>query len=178
MQKKRADIAVASFACILLTGAAPASGETGTHTRRVRPLEDHVEHLVRNGVLRSPSLRGMVERLDRSDVVVYVGCAALPRPLAGDLTFLSATGGVRYVMVRLLCEGTSELQMGFLGHELQHAIEIADRPDVVDEPSLVRAYSEFGIRRPPGPTGSESFDSMEADLAGRRIWREVAVQTD
>jgi hypothetical protein len=165
-------------ACVAGLCAHSASGEESVRLRHVRPIDGHVELLLTEGLRRSPSLRGMLDRLARSDVVVYVECSEMPPPLAGRLTFMSAAGGSRYLMVRLACEGRFGLQVGTLAHELQHAIEIAERSDVVDELSLARAYRDLGFRRPDGPSGSLAFDSRAANQAGRRVWLELALRTD
>jgi hypothetical protein len=59
-----------------------------------------------------------------------------------------------------------------LGHELQHAVEIADQPDVVDPASLALAYGRIGSER--GLRSTEPlFDTDAAVAAGQQIWSEM-----
>jgi hypothetical protein len=179
MMTSPAFMLVLAIVCLMWMAQRPAAAQgQRLHAHHIRPLDEHSASLIDDGLRRSPSLRHMIEHLSRSDVVVYVACGDLPRFIAGHLTWISAAGGTRYVSVRLGCTGPTELQVGILGHELQHAIEIADRPDIIDEASLVRAYSGFGLRRRSSSLGLVSFDSDGADRAGRRVRREVALRTD
>ena len=66
----------------------------------------------------------------------------------GRLTFISAVGGYRYVHVRVARLAAADVQIALIGHELQHAVEIADAPDVVDRPSLAREYQRIGFLEP------------------------------
>jgi hypothetical protein len=109
--------------------------------------------------------------------VVYVQCARLRSHVEGELTFLAAAGGVRYVMVRLAWHLTTHRKIAILGHELQHAIEIADRPEIVDSRTLARAYEKFGFTRRAGPSRVD-FDTAAAIGTGDTIWREMSLRAD
>jgi hypothetical protein len=54
-----------------------------------------------------------------------------------------------------------------LGHELRHAVEIADADSVVDQASLGAAYRRFGFASTVMRSG-EGYDSQAAIDAGRR----------
>ena len=112
---------------------------------RVRTIDRQIRALLDEGLAHSPSLRALVGRLARGDVVVYLRCARLSSRLDGQLTFVSAAGGFRYVLVHLAIDRPWARQIATLGHELQHAVEIAERPDVVDQAALARAYTHIGF---------------------------------
>ena len=68
---------------------------------------------------------------------------------------------------------SADVQLALIGHELRHAVEIADAPDVVDASSLVRGSEKIGFRAPASPPGV-SFDSDAAVEAGYQVLRELS----
>jgi len=143
--------------------------QDGTH---VRTMNSHVQTIIAEGMARSSSFRDLVAQIDASDVIVYaeLQCTMSER-LFGHLTFMSAAGGRRFVMIRISCALTSPAQVAALGHELQHAVEIAHAPSVIDETSLAAEYRRIGF---PARAVSRGFDSRAAIETGQRIWTELA----
>jgi hypothetical protein len=124
------------------------------------------------GVRTSPTLRRLVDRLAASDVIVYLELRRSPSPfVAAHLSFISAAGGRRYVHVAVDPKYAGCQLIALLGHELQHAAEIADEPSVVDERSLAAYYRRIGFA---AGDGEERFDSQAAIDAGRRVMRETS----
>jgi hypothetical protein len=112
---------------VLLTSfIAGTEPRDGSH---VRTMDKRLRSVIDEGLARSASFRGLVARLDGSDVIVYVEleCPMSSR-LFGRLTLLGAGGDRRYVNVRISCMLTVTQQIAALGHELRHAVEIADAP--------------------------------------------------
>ncbi len=68
-------------------------------------------------------------------------------------------------------------KVAILGHELQHAIEIADRPEIVDSKTLARAYQVFGFTRHSASSRLD-FDTTAAIGTGRAVWRELGGRAD
>jgi len=60
-----------------------------------------------------------------------------------------------------------------LAHELQHAVEIADRPAIVDEGTFARVYAQIGHATRPSPGARHGFDTVAAISIGHRVWREL-----
>lgn len=52
-----------------------------------------------------------------------------------------------------------------LGHELRHAVELADAPHVAGEPAMVRLYEQIGFER-SGAQGARRFETRAAIDAG------------
>jgi hypothetical protein len=71
----------------------------------------------------------------------------LPAGIDGRLTFATKAAGRRYVHVRLAQQMSGLRERATLGHELQHAVELADTPAIVDDASLAHAFRRFGIVR-------------------------------
>jgi hypothetical protein len=142
---------------------------------QVRTTDRRLSAAVEIGLRDSATFRELVDRINASDVVVYVTAEAseLPPGLDGRLTFLSATGGFRYVVVRVNARLSSPRLVALIGHELQHAREIADTDAIVDPSSMAHAYgSRLGYQQRSNPDG-EMFDSVAAIKAGERVLREL-----
>src|SRR3954469_4456535 len=70
---------------------------------QVRTTDVRISAAMATGLRASATFRDLVDRINASDVVVYVtaGAGDLPSGLDGQLTFVCAAGGVRYVLVRV-----------------------------------------------------------------------------
>jgi hypothetical protein len=64
-----------------------------------------------------------------------------------------------------------------LAHELQHAVEIAERATIVDEESLTREYLRMGHANRSQSQGT-TFDTQAAIDAGYQVYRELASLPD
>lgn len=163
---------VALGVIVLLTSfVAGTEPRDGSH---VRTMDKRLQSAIDEGLARSAFFRSLVTRLDESDVIVYVEpqCPMSSR-LFGRLTFLAAGGDRRYVSVRISCVLTVSQQIAALGHELRHAVEIADAPSVVDDASLAAEYRRVGFASRALRTG-KGFESGAAIDAARQVWAELA----
>jgi hypothetical protein len=151
----------------------PPVGADGPAHARLRIPDRRLLPVVEAGRQQSASFRALIERLEATDVVVYVQCGALRPRLDGELTFISAVGGLRYVLVRIAWDLTLPRKIAILGHELQHALEVADNPDIVSARTLARAYERLGFTTQRG-FGRVRFDTVAAIDTGVTIWRELA----
>lgn len=158
---------------ILVVAAGYAeAGELREFEKHVRTTDPSLRALIREAVAGSPAIRTLVARLERSDVIVYVTREyVMPSLLEGHVTFMATSGGVRYLNIRLAWDRPPRRLVSTLAHELQHAVEIADAPWVVDEASMAREYERVG--EPSMLYGSvRTFETRAAVLAGQRAWRE------
>ena len=131
---------------VILSGASRVTAQTIAHVRTASPS---LRGLIDDGLARSETLRALVDRLDASDVVVYISCSAIRSDTAlefgGRLQFVLYAGGVRYAQAQLNCGLLRDRQIALLGHELRHAVEIAETPEIVDAPSFGRYLSSHGF---------------------------------
>jgi hypothetical protein len=141
--------------------------------KHIRTTDRRLLRLLRDGVRSSDTFRRLVDRLRQSDVVVYLERGGADRPSAGQLTFVSAVAGYRYVHVRVARLGSADLQIALIGHELRHAVEIADAPGVVDPSSMAREYERIGYLSSRLVQGV-SFDSDAAVEAGYQVLRDLS----
>jgi hypothetical protein len=139
----------------------------------IRTDDPYVRVAIDAGVSGSPLFHALVDQIDSSDLIVYVSSdCGMPSFLFGKTVFMSAGGGRRYVMIRIACARTDRERVAILGHELQHAIEIADAPSVVDQESLAAEYRRIGFMSDGFRAGS-GFDTHAAIETGRRVWAEL-----
>lgn len=148
-------------------GSAPADRSIGPRVRGVTPA---VNALIARGVERSHTFARLVREIDETDVVVYVETRLdLPLGLDGRLTFITAAGGVRYLRVQVPGNVGPEQLIGILGHELQHALEIAAHPAVQDSDGVAGLYRRIGIQ-----STRDHYDTTEARIIGRRVRSEMS----
>ena len=139
---------------------------------RVRPYDGRSAALLLQGLERSATMRAIVDWLEQLDVIVYLEMQpTLPRSLAGKLTWLAATSSHRYVRISLNPEIMRHPLIATLGHELQHALEVAEAPGIVDSPSLQSYYQKHGLSVAKHING---WDSLAARVVGDRVRRELA----
>jgi hypothetical protein len=159
---------------LVLAAAPPLRADTGVQPPpSVRTEDDRLRRLIAFGVETSPSLRLLNEQLDASDVIVHVTLEQLAIGVDGRLTFAGVAGGYRYVQVHLDRQLSPIRRLSTLGHELQHALEIAQMPNVVDAESMSEAFDRIGARRKGGPSNL-TYETTAAADAGARVWRELA----
>ncbi len=127
-------------------GQSPAAAEASEP--HVRALDARAAATLREGLARSATLRELVGVLETSDLVVYIKTDQIIWP--GRLTFMTATSGRRVVRISLNFRNLDPSMIGWLGHELKHAVEIAGAPDVRTRESLERLYQRIGEKSTSG----------------------------
>ena len=154
-----------------LSGGAPLSAAAALDapTRHVRTTDPSVRALLARGFRRSSTFASLIARLQQSDVIVYIEqLPRLPGGLEGRMMMLPRAHAFRYVRIQIIPLGTLEDSIALLGHELQHAIEVADSPDVGDQDTLARLYQRIGLRG-----GPHVYDTLAAQDIGRAVLKEL-----
>lgn len=161
---------------LLLTGRSAWAADRsslpgGAH---VRPTSPAIGRVLDSGLLRSPHLRELIRSLEGSDVIVYVSeTPAMPSQLTGFLAYMATAGGFRYLRVFLPAHKPGLTLIPALGHELQHAVEIAGAPAIVDASSLARHYQTVGFDTTTSRT-RRCYESLAAIQAGHRVRMDVS----
>ncbi|MDP2320171.1 MAG: hypothetical protein Q8O42_12640 [Acidobacteriota bacterium] len=138
---------------------------------RIRPQDARSTQLLRAGMARSDTFRALVERLEASNVFVYVSVSPLIKSsLAGQLTWMTQAGPYRYLRATLNAGLGTDQQIATLGHELQHAVEVLDDELVVGEKSLVALYRRIGQ---PSRAANSGWETVAAQETGYRVRREL-----
>jgi len=157
---------------VLLAAHIPiqAEGQRATNPNaRVRPMQTRVEMLLATGMDRSETFRQLVRRIERSDVIVYIEARHdLREGIGGSMRFLARSATDRFVRIQLNADYSDHTLIALLGHELQHAVEVAEHDEVRSPEDLRAFYRRAGVR-----TGPDSFDSNEARQAGYLVRDEM-----
>jgi hypothetical protein len=145
----------------------------GPRTSRVRCLDPEATRVFKGALATSPTVTRMVERLQDTDLIVGIEAAPLEKVTRGQVRIVTAVAGVRYLRIRLTTPLPPNIATSVLGHELQHALEIAAMPEVRDDVSLAVAYQRIGFA-----TRAGGYFETEAALAtGERVADEAAGMT-
>ena len=138
---------------------------------RVRCLDREARLLMEAAVAASPTVARLVTALQSADLVVGIEAYAFKKKnLKGDARVIAAAPGARHLRIRVGIPGAQTDLIAVLGHELQHAVEIADAPDVRDAVTLRAHYLRIGYE----PTGRGYYETDAALEVGRRVSAEVA----
>ena len=159
----------------MLLALTPAAAPAGV-APHVRPESEVERRLLDELTTRSATVRAFVDALDATDVVVYISHRMFTSSeLEGRIGFLQSerrAGPMRYLVVELACGRSRVDELVTLGHELRHAIEIANAPQVVDARTLSAHYRRIGVRT-SGPTEWERFETRAAADTSSEIRREL-----
>jgi hypothetical protein len=150
--------------CLESSPAAPA------RVRAITPLADRA---LRDGLRRSSTLAALVERIDRSDGIVYIQDGVL-RPqmgsrLRGALSHRVVLGpGFRLLHI-IVMAAADDAMIVTIAHELRHAIEVIETPEAVDTASVGLLYERIGFR-----TRAGVYETNAADETGERVQAELS----
>ena len=169
-RKKNSGVALVARLAFVLT---PALLQAQAPVAHVRPESPILRALTAQAAARSPIVHDMIDRLDQTDVVVYVRHRPFgSRLVDGRIGFLSAAGQRRYLVIELACDRSELVQMATLGHELHHALEIAGEASIVDAETLLRFYARIGMVSIPIGNGV-TFETQAAADTGIRVRHEL-----
>ena len=156
--------------------ALPAVAAANTNTTadpHVRVADRLLRGLIETGAAQSPALRALLADIEAAPVLVFIDCGVQMRTrLAARLNFVTSVNGVRYVRVGVDCTLPRRHQVALLAHELQHALEIAGRPDVVDPDSMATYYEDIGFSTYKDGTYT-GFEPAAAVAMQRRVDDEI-----
>jgi hypothetical protein len=161
---------VASLFCPIATAASQPIGA-------LRPEVQDLRKTIQEGIDGSPTFRRLLERLNASNLVVYVRFGRCAGAVAGCTHLIAHQGTARRLLIVLDRFGRSPWDLvALLAHELQHALEIADAASVVDVPSLRHLYATTGRRvyATTGRRGEEGYETDAAIRVARTVTSELA----
>jgi hypothetical protein len=134
----------------------------------VRLAPAYQERWFEPGVCRSATFRALVADLAASDVIVYV----VPRfqgtrRVAGDLQFVTGSPGSRILRVTINLRAVghnADVAIAMLGHELRHAVEVAQAPHVRSSEAFAEFYREHGVETEWGVYDTAAARNSERDV--------------
>jgi hypothetical protein len=147
-----------AFASYEIVASASADPGIIDQQPRVRAATPSAQRLIHESARLSPSVRLLMDRLSCSDVIVYVQLTGAPQVKTGTTTFVATTPHGRYLRIQISASLPGWSRVHVLGHELQHAIEIATEPTVTSETALRDLYLKIGH----SSEGEDRFETMAA----------------
>ncbi len=156
-------------------GAALAfAGTPGT--ARVRSTSPAILALIAEGRARSATFAALVDELDRSRGVVYVefGLCEFGHVDGCVLPVVGGAGADRYLRILITSakkRRSHDQVLALLAHELRHALEVFEHPEVVDRASLEAMYRRIGS---PANVGGSGYETPAATAAGDTVLKELS----
>lgn len=151
--------------------AEATAGPSWTRTH-MRPLSSAAIALLADATERSSIVTTLLKELEQTDIVVYLTDAmpGVARGSASYLVFLSRDASARYLLVRIDRWRVSlPERIVLLGHELQHALEVAAAPEVKDADGLAQLYRRIGWE-----AQKDRFESAGAKAVSNRVRKQLA----
>ena len=175
---RRPSASARRLGCVLLAAALGAhevfaqDAVAPSATSRLRAPDEKSAALLQAGNARSATFRRLTQVIERSDLVVYVQTHQLNLP--GQLQFVSATPGGRYLRVSVRVPGLDNDLVPWLAHELWHAVEVAGAPEIKDGVSLVRYYERLhGGFRAGGTAKMVRMETVQAQKSRTMVFSEL-----
>ena len=175
----------AALLCRLAAPPLQAQDETSDASRRVEVQGPHVRAdgadtraLLLDAAEKSATFRDLLERIDESDLIVYVRMQHFGAlRLEGRIGFVSGAGapggGPRILLIELACPRSVDQQQATLAHELRHATEIGDAVWVTGPATLAEYYRRIGESASSSDHGI-AFETAAARETASRVRREVS----
>ena len=137
--------------------------------RRVRAADPRVTHYLAEGFERSVTFARLLTTLNATDVIVYIErVMTLPHDTLGRLTIVPAATA-RYLRIQIRADISTTEAIALIGHEMQHALEVAEAPLVRDSGGLIALYQRIGH----SSGGEHVYDTEAAQNTGRQVRREL-----
>ena len=108
-----------------------------------------------------------MEKVEATPILVFIeGDIRMPARIGARLNFVTSVNGLRYVRVDIDCTLSPRRQIALLAHELQHALEIGERTDILDAEGMESLYEDIGFQS--FDNGSHKSYETEAAKAVQR----------
>ncbi len=149
--------------------------EPGHPSRPLRPLSAEARDLVDLGIACSGTVADLTEALTGLGVLVDVEVIRtfswMDRTFvaSGRTVLLTAGPPVRYLRVQISRTRDARKAVSLLAHELQHALEVANAPEVRDQADMRQLFARIGR----SGRDRNTFETDAAFEAGQRTQREV-----
>ena len=140
--------------------------------RRVRAADPRVQALLADGFRRSQTFAGLLLAINRTDVIVYVErVMSLPKDTLGRLAMVPIAKSARYLRIQIRAELPHNDAIALIGHEMQHALEIARDTTVRDQNGMITLYERIGH----SSGGEHVYDTVAAQDTGRQVRKELTM---
>jgi hypothetical protein len=158
------------MALVVVAGAA-AAGPSSSDPR-LRPAEASAKALVADAVSRSAIVRDLADRLRGTDVVAYVRvgpCVEGARD--SSIHFMGRSKYERFMVIRINETLSPDRQVALVGHELQHAVDMAKTSWITDPVRMQQYFALVGWKLGYPEHGFETLSALQTE---RNVGRELA----
>ena len=159
------------YVCVALILGWPSLtfGDPACH---VRPIDARAAASLARAIARSPLVRDLVDRLTATNVIIHFELShQMPPGVIGMTRFGASRGGYRFLRVAVAAALRDDDAAPLIGHELQHALEIA-QSDVADVADLRRLMQATGYRTGGTMYETDAARAIEKDVRRElRVWR-------
>lgn len=162
---------VPSLVCVLVL-VSVVNASAGDGVLRLNSDDPFLIGLVEKGLRGSETFRGLYQRLEQSDVVVHLRHGPRGAGASGYNQFITTAGAFRFVQITLAVRQPTNEAVALLGHELQHAVELADAPTVTDGRAYEELYARIGHRTCTNEH-VRCFDTSAAVRVGHSVHAEL-----
>ena len=153
-----------SIVATLLAAGSHAVPAATPIVTRVRPASVEIGDLLADAARRSATVRQLLARLEVTDAIVYVELTASPQIPTARTTLVTSTPGARFIRIGINAGTLSGDRAPLLGHELQHALEIAEHVEIHDERTVRALYGRIGRARGPDAFETDAAKSIESSV--------------
>ncbi len=161
-------IGFATLSAIVVLTAASASPVSAASTARVRSSDTELQALLREGTDRSATFSTLVDTIEHSNGIVYVefGYCAFGHLNACVLPLIASPHGDRYLRILVTPDKnrrSHDQLLALIAHELRHALEVFDAPEVIDVETMNALYRRIGT---PETGGLKGYETSAARASG------------
>jgi hypothetical protein len=140
----------------------------------IRSSDRALNELLADGYARSTTFQRLVDAISVTNTIVYIkaGICAFGQVIACLLPFMATTDTARYLRIILtqpLDLAKKDRLIALIGHELQHALEVAERSEVIDVTSMIAMSRRIGFPL----KGRPGYETSAARAAGNAIFEEL-----
>jgi hypothetical protein len=154
---------------LLVAACALSTSEVSTSPAHVRPVSASAVLLLTEAAAKSPTVNTLIERLAWSDTIVYVEIIGSPEISLARTKLVAASPAARFLRISINARVAAWDRVALLGHELQHALEIAGAADVRDDEGIRKLYARIGFKG-----GQDRFETAAARETEWRVRTELA----
>lgn len=165
----RACAALVAVIGLIWPGSADAdvSGEPRS-SHRVRATDGRLAAVIDAGMRQSETFRLLVEQIDGTDGLVYISFGQCGQGVRACLKHVLMVAGPYRLLYVSVDARTSERDLiAYLGHELTHAAEVLQVPEVRTSAAVFFLFTRIGVRR------GGRFETAAAVAAGDRVRQEL-----
>jgi hypothetical protein len=144
----------------------------------VRSTDTAILELLQEGRERSTTFRALTDQIDHSNGIVYAefGYCAFGHLNGCLVPFIASTQNDRYLRVFVTPDknrASRDQLLALIGHELRHALEVFEHPEVVDVVTMEAMYRKIGT---PIAGSGRGYETSAARAAGDAILSELTAK--